>query len=87
MIERRDFLAGTLAMAGFVATPSCHAAVPKRADVSAELRALETGAARLGVCFLDTVSGDHSGHRIDQRFATNSTFKLAMEITFRSFVR
>jgi beta-lactamase class A len=78
MIERRDFLAGTMAMAGFVATPSCHAAAVKRTDVSPEIRALETGAARLGVCFLDTASGEHSGHRMDQHFATNSTFKLAM---------
>ncbi|MEB2316663.1 MAG: class A beta-lactamase [Xanthomonadaceae bacterium] len=36
------------------------------------------GQARLGVCFLDTVTGEVSGHRMEERFALCSTFKLAL---------
>ena len=39
---------------------------------------LEVGQARLGVCFLNTVTGEVSGNRIEERFAMCSTFKLAM---------
>jgi beta-lactamase class A len=42
------------------------------------LRSLEKGQARLGVCFLDTVTGETAGHRMDEYFAMCSTFKLAL---------
>jgi beta-lactamase class A len=52
---------------------------PLRDDaVLSTLRSLETGAARLGVCFLDTTTGEVAGNRLDERFAMCSTFKLPM---------
>lgn len=43
------------------------------------LAALESRAGgRLGVCLLDTVSGQSVGHRLDERFAMCSTFKLPL---------
>ncbi len=47
-------------------------------DAAQRLRALEAGAARLGVCLLNTASGEYTGNRLDERFAMCSTFKLAM---------
>jgi beta-lactamase class A len=49
-----------------------------RFDAAERLRELELGQARLGVCLLDTVTGEISGNRIDERFAMCSSFKLAM---------
>lgn len=46
--------------------------------VASRLRALETGQARLGVCLLDTVTGEVAGNRMDEYFAMCSTFKLAL---------
>jgi beta-lactamase class A len=40
--------------------------------------ALEAGAARLGVCLLDTATGEIAGARLHEHFAMCSTFKLAM---------
>ncbi len=50
----------------------------RRFDAVERIRMLEVGQARLGVCFLDTVTGEISGHRIEERFAMCSSFKLAM---------
>ena len=48
-------------------------------DVAAALAALEARAGgRLGVCLLDTGSGRLVGHRLDERFAMCSTFKLPL---------
>jgi beta-lactamase class A len=66
--------AAAAAMTGpALARPSRH-----RFDAAQRLRALETGAARLGVCLLDAASGEVTGNRLDERFAMCSTFKLAM---------
>lgn len=50
----------------------------RRFDAIQRLRALETGAARLGVCLLDTSTGEFTGTRLGEHFALCSTFKLAM---------
>jgi beta-lactamase class A len=75
---RRDFLIAlatisTLSGARSVASPSA-----RRYDAASRLAALETGQARLGVCLLDTASGECTGRRIDERFAMCSTFKLPL---------
>lgn len=50
-----------------------------QSDAVAALAAIEAGAGgRLGVCVLDTASGRLVGHRLDERFAMCSTFKLAL---------
>jgi beta-lactamase class A len=47
-----------------------------------QLRALESQAGgRLGVCVLDTGTGRRYGHRLDERFAMCSTFKLPLAAT------
>ncbi len=46
-------------------------------DLERELVALERGA-RLGVAVLDTGTGEVRGHRLDERFAMCSTFKLVL---------
>ena len=38
----------------------------------------KTSGGRLGICILDTQSGKYIGHRIDERFAMCSTFKLPL---------
>lgn len=48
-----------------------------RPDISHRLFELE-GVGRLGVCMLDTETGEISGNRMDERFALCSTFKLAL---------
>jgi beta-lactamase class A len=81
MFTRRDFLIRTLtamAASSLLAWPAAAEPVRRRFDATARLKALEVGHARLGVCFLDTVTGEISGHRIEERFAMCSTFKLAM---------
>ncbi len=78
MLKRRDFLMTSVSASALL--PLSSAAKPSNArfDAADQLRALEEGAARLGVCFLDTVTGEISGNRIEERFAMCSTFKLAM---------
>lgn len=78
MIKRRDLLAGSVVMAGLAGTPTIMAAPRLRFDPAERLRRLETGNARLGVCFLDTDTLEQSGNRMDEHFAMCSTFKLAM---------
>jgi beta-lactamase class A len=59
-----------------------HASPPaRRPDVAAKLLALEKGAARLGVCILDTATGESTGNRLDEHFALCSTFKLPLAAT------
>lgn len=50
----------------------------RRLDVTARLRALEVGQARLGVCLLDTATGEFTGNRVEEHFALCSTFKLPL---------
>jgi beta-lactamase class A len=78
MIRRRDFLIASAFACAASATPVFASPTARRFDATARLRALETGQARLGVCLLDTASGEVTGHRLDERFAMCSTFKLPM---------
>jgi len=78
MLTRRDFLIKSAAASTLLATPANAKPTTRRFDAAEQLRALEVGHARLGVCFLDTVTGEFSGNRIEERFAMCSTFKLAM---------
>ncbi len=79
MCERRDLLSISAALAALSVAPGAGAAAAARhADTAARLRALETGAARLGVCLLDTATGATTGHRLDEHFALCSTFKLPL---------
>jgi beta-lactamase class A len=78
MFTRRNLIAAstaslTLASLPGIATPSSH-----RSDVVARLRALEAGQARLGVCLLDTATGESTGTRPEEHFAMCSTFKLPL---------
>lgn len=78
MIDRRQLIGGAVAIAAMTRAPIAFANGRARADVLARLRALETGDARLGVCFLDTGTGEYTGNRLEERFAFCSTFKLAL---------
>ena len=78
MFTRRGFLITSMAAGALLARPAAAKPVMRRFDAAERLQALEVGNARLGVCFLDTVTGEISGNRIEERFAICSTFKLAM---------
>lgn len=78
MLKRRDFLITSIAVSSLLSMPATAGPAKRRFDAAERLRALEVGHARLGVCFLDTVTGEISGNRIEERFAMCSTFKLAM---------
>lgn len=78
MPGRRDLLKASLAATVLLGLPGVASAAGRRFDAADRLRALEVGAARLGVCLLDTATGEISGHRLDERFALCSTFKLAL---------
>lgn len=78
MLKRRDFLFSSLAATTFLATSSTAEPPLRRFDAVAKLQSLEVGQARLGVCFLDTITGEVIGNRMEERFAMCSTFKLAM---------
>jgi beta-lactamase class A len=78
MPQRRSLL---LASATALLTPrfATAASTPaRRFDAVSRLRTLEVGQARLGVCFLDTETGEFTGHRVDEHFALCSTFKLPL---------
>ena len=78
MFGRREFLMAPIAAAALLASPTGAAPAARRFDAAARLRALEVGQARLGVCFLDTATGEASGNRLQEHFAMCSTFKLAL---------
>jgi beta-lactamase class A len=80
VFNRRNFLVAATATTALVSFPNASAATAtmRRADAEAKLRALESRNARLGVCFLDTASGEVAGNRLEERFALCSTFKLSM---------
>jgi len=78
MLKRREFLMASIAATALLASPTGAVPAKRRFDASARLRSLETGAARLGVCFLDTATGEVSGNRMEEHFAMCSTFKLAL---------
>lgn len=77
-VSRRTAIAAGAAALACHVIPT-HASPPgHRQDVAARLLALEKGAARLGVCMLDTATGASTGHRLDEHFALCSTFKLPL---------
>src|SRR5512139_4251071 len=78
MFNRREFLMVPIAVAALPANPTDAAPATRRFDAAARLQSLEAGPARLGVCFLDTATGEASGNRMEERFAMCSTFKLAL---------
>lgn len=78
MFNRRDFLITSMAASTILAVPVASKPAARRFDAAERLRGLEVGQARLGVCLLDTVTGEVSGNRIEERFAMCSSFKLAM---------
>lgn len=78
MMQRRQMLAGSFILAAASAAPAKARKLARRFDASERLRRLELGDARLGVCFLDTATGEASGHRMTEHFALCSTFKLAL---------
>jgi beta-lactamase class A len=75
MIDRRDFTIGTCAVlaAAGVSEPA-FAFAEALSDAFARIEAQSGG--RLGVAALDTSNGSRAGHRMDERFAMCSTFKL-----------
>lgn len=74
-LDRRTFL---LSVAG-TALASCRSVENgvRGTDLEQALAALESGG-RLGVAVLDTRDGTVRGHRLDERFALCSTFKLTL---------
>jgi len=78
MFTKRDFLIASAATTALLASPIGATTAARRPDVAARLQTLEAGYARLGVCFLDTATGEISGNRMDEHFAMCSTFKLAL---------
>ena len=76
--QRRRILMASLS-AAFSAVPFANLHAQARSSVSADFAALERRVGgRIGVYALDTASGAHIGHRIDERFGMCSTFKLPL---------
>jgi beta-lactamase class A len=74
---RRYLLRAAAAAAIAASLPA--AARSSRSDLAASLLALERrSGGRLGVAAVDTASGRRAGHREDERFGLNSTFKLLL---------
>jgi beta-lactamase class A len=78
MFKRREFLMLPIAASALLASPTGAVPATRRFDAAARLQSLEVGQARLGVCFLDTATGEASGNRMEEHFAMCSTFKLAL---------
>jgi beta-lactamase class A len=77
-MNRRRFAVASTALLTLQGTVGAAPASTRRFDAVPRLKALETGAARLGVCLLDTTTGQYTGTRLQEHFALCSTFKLAM---------
>ena len=81
MFARRSILAGSLAAGAVGPSNSSASALYSTAEADPHARALYDligCQARLGACILDTATGRSVGHRMDERFAMCSTFKLAL---------
>jgi beta-lactamase class A len=78
MSDRRHFLTQSAALSALSLAPALAWSADRGHRATTRLRALELGAARLGVCMLDTVTGESTGHRVDEHFAMCSTFKLPL---------
>lgn len=63
MFSRRNFLITSMAASSLLAMPVAAEPTTRRFDAAGRLQMLEVGQARLGVCFLDTVTGEISGTR------------------------
>lgn len=81
MLTRRNLAKASAALMTAGLLPLRAMAATRRADLAERLRALERGNARLGVCLLDTVTGELAGNRLDEHFAMCSTFKLPLVAT------
>jgi beta-lactamase class A len=84
MFTRRNFLSVSVAACVPLALGRHAAAKPsaRHLEAVARLRTLEAGQARLGVCFLDTATGETSGSRMEEHFAMCSSFKLALAAAY-----
>jgi beta-lactamase class A len=82
MLTRRKFLlTGTLAATNTLALPQALQAqtIQRLRNLPALLAQLEhSNKCRLGVAIFDTGTGEKTGHRIDERFAMCSTFKMLL---------
>jgi beta-lactamase class A len=74
MISRRDFTIGTYAALAAGISGRAFAFPDALSGAFARIEAESSG--RLGVAALDTADGSRAGHRMDERFAMCSTFKL-----------
>ncbi|MGQ3053524.1 MAG: class A beta-lactamase [Roseateles sp.] len=79
-LTRRTVLSASTA--ALLAGPAGATTAKRRFDAAARLQVLEVGHARLGVCFLDTATGEVSGNRMGEHFAMCSTFKLALAAAY-----
>jgi beta-lactamase class A len=75
MIDRRDFTIGTCAVLAAAGVGERAFAFPEALSGAFARIEAESGG-RLGVAALDTSNGSRAGHRMDDRFAMCSTFKL-----------
>lgn len=76
MINRRQWISGTAALAFWVQARQAEAA-DGFAGLPAAFARIEAGrGGRLGVAVLDTGTGQRAGYRQDERFPLGSTFKL-----------
>lgn len=78
MCTRRDFLAVSAAAGAALVMPAAARPATRSPDLAERLRSFEVGAARLGVCLLDSATGEADGNRMEEHFALCSTFKLPM---------
>lgn len=78
MLDRRNFLIAAAVSSALGVAPTIAASAARRYDATARLRSLEVGQARLGVCLLDTATGEFAGNRVNEHFAMCSTFKLPL---------
>lgn len=75
-LSRRTTLAGLASIA--LVTPIVRAKPMIDLDKRALVELENKSGGRLGVCLLDTATGRHLGHRVDERFAMCSTFKMPL---------
>lgn len=77
-VSRRDVLLASAATFLLIAPEDGASQVTRQFDAAAKVRSLEAPQARLGVCLLDTATGELTGNRLDEHFAFCSTFKLPL---------
>lgn len=77
-LSRRDVLLASAATFTILAPSDADSQAARNFDAAARLHSLEAAHARLGVCLLDTATGEVAGNRLDEHFAFCSTFKLPL---------